>query len=48
MLSALLAAAERGLKYGRKTGEIMQDAEKETELISLNRPKLFEKKLKKS
>lgn len=26
--TALLAAAERGLKYGRKTGEIVQDAEK--------------------
>lgn len=26
--SALLAAVERGLKYGRKTGEITQDAEK--------------------
>lgn len=24
--TALLAAAERGLKYGRKTGEIVQDA----------------------
>lgn len=26
--TALLAAAERGLKYGRKTGEIVQDEEK--------------------
>lgn len=26
--AALSAAAERGLKYGRKTGEIVQDAEK--------------------
>lgn len=26
--TALLAAAERGLKYGRKTGEVVQDAEK--------------------
>ncbi len=26
--TALLAAVERGLKYGRKTGEIVQDAEK--------------------
>ena len=26
--TALLAAAERGLKYGRKTGEILQDVEK--------------------
>lgn len=27
--TALLAAAERGLKYGRKTGEIVQDADKQ-------------------
>ncbi len=26
--AALVAAVERGLKYGRKTGEIVQDAEK--------------------
>ena len=26
--AALLAAAERGLKYGRKTGEIVQDEER--------------------
>lgn len=28
MLSALLAAAERGLKYGRKIGESVQDDKK--------------------
>lgn len=27
--SALAAAAERGLKYGRKTGEIVQDDKKQ-------------------
>ena len=32
--TALLAAAERGLKYGRKTGEIVQDAEKRFMLSS--------------
>ena len=32
--TAILAAAERVLKYGRKTGEIVQDAEKRFMLSS--------------